>query len=198
MEKTKNNMDDKTLGMVALRTDQWCHIFFVQAQRFVKVFMDGTDGTFPWEENDKSSMHMGEKMFFITALHHAVEGLKCLKKELEKRNEDITLLNTVINMIATEDVIKDIKDLRNMNEHDIDYMIGNGNAQERFVRTVEKNGYKYKTNAQWTILIGDAQSFTIGNIQINDLIQRFKSQISTIDQLCKTIFEKYYFGIGGN
>lgn len=50
----------------------------------------------------------------------------------------------------------------------------------------------------WAVVIGDASSFTIGNVQIKDLIERFKSQISTIYQLCKTIFDKYYFGIGDN
>lgn len=185
-------MNNQTLALLALRTAQWCHVFLIQTKRFIDTFSEGTGGTFPWEEDDKSSIFLGDRLFFITALHHAVTNLNCVYKELKKRNEDVENLKIIIDSIVTEDMVKDIKDLRNMNEHDIDYMTGNGNSQKRFLSIVEKNGFRYQTNAHTTVLVGQAQSFSIGKIQIIELIKKFQLQMPQIDTICKEVFEKYY------
>lgn len=191
-EMNNREMNNQTLALLALRTAQWCHMFLIQTKRFIDAFNVGTEGTFPWEENDKSSIFLGDRLFFITALHHAVTNLNCVYKELKKRNEDVENLKTIIDTIVTEDMVKDIKDLRNMNEHDIDYMTKNGNSQKRFSSIVEKNNFRYQTNAHMTVLIGQAQSFTIGKIQIPELINKFKLQVPQIDTICEEVFEKYY------
>lgn len=187
----KKEMDNQTLALLALRTAQWSHMFLIQAKRFLNAFEDRGGGNFPWENDDSSSVYICDRLFFVTTLHHAIVNLKCIYAELKKRGENVADLKLIVDTLATESMLKDIRDLRNMNEHDIDYMTGNGNSQERFSSVVEKNNYKYQTNAHMTILIGKAQSFTIGKIQVPELIEKFKVQMPYIDNICKLVFEKY-------
>lgn len=190
-EMENKKMNNQTIALLALRTAQWCHMFLIQTKRFIDALDAGTGGTYPWEE-DKSSVFLGDRLFFITALHHATTNLSCLYEELNQCNEDVEDLKRIIDAIVTEDMLKDIKDLRNMNEHDIDYTTGNGNAQKRFSSIVEKDNFRYQTNAHWTVLIGQAKSFTIGKIQVLEIIEKFQLQMPQIDSICKEVFEKYY------
>lgn len=189
----ENGVDNKTLAMIALRTDKWSHMVITQAKRFLEAFDERTGGLCPWEQGGDKDLFICERLFLITALHHSLEGINGLIKELGNRNDSLKEeLMAIKDKIASESDIKKIRDLRNMNEHDIDYLSGHGNAQKRFTGEVERNGHKYVTNAHWTILIGDAESFTIGNVQIGDLIEKFKEQLPMIDGVCERIFMKYY------
>lgn len=184
-------MNNQMLALMALRTAQWCHMFLIQTGRFIDALDAGTGGTFPWEE-DRSSIFIGDRLFCITALHHAVTNLNRLHEELKKRDERAEDLKRIIDIIITKDMAKDIKDLRNMNEHDIDSMTENGNFQKRFSSMVKKNNFRYQTNAHMTVVIGPIQSFTIGKIQLSELIKNFRLQIPQIDAICKEVYEKYY------
>ena len=188
----ENEMDNKTLALLAVRTDQWCHMFLIQAKRFLNAFDDDCSGTFPWQDSKGSSIYVGERLFLITALHHAIVNLNCMYKELKKRDENVDDLKLIVDMIARKDMLRDILDLRNMNEHDIDYMTGNGRSQKRFFSIVEKNNYRYQTNAHMTVRIEKAQSFSIGNIQVPEIIKKFQLQMPEIDNICERIFVKYF------
>lgn len=192
MEKKKREMGAKELALLALRTDQWCHMFLIQTGRFIDALEDGTGGSFPWEENDRSSLFIGDRMFLITALHHAIKSLRNMQEELARRGENVEVINSIIEKIGTQRLLNDIRALRNMNEHDLEYMTGNGKSPEKFVCTVEKNGCRYRTTAHATVVIGDARSFTIGNIQIGDLVEKMKGLMPKIDRICQEIFEKYF------
>lgn len=191
MENKNKSMNNQTLAVLALRTAQWCHMFLLQTKRFLDAMEVGTGGAFPWEDNDKSSIYIGDRLFLITALQHAIVNLNCMYEEMKKREENVEDLKHIIDTIASEDMLRDIRDLRNMNEHDIDYMTGNGNSQERYLSIVEKNNYRYQTNAHWTVIIGAAQSFTIGKVQVEEIVKGFYQQMPHIDNICKMIFQKY-------
>ena len=138
---------------LSYRTCQWWNAVFMQARRFLKSSTDSREGD-PWENNNETGILIAERMFLITAINHAIENIEKLDYEL--RREKDTSLQTVIRAINKVASIKDIKNLRNMNEHDLDYLLNEGYQQDQFQTTVSENGYKINTTAAWTVKIGRA------------------------------------------
>ena len=185
-------MTARELAEVAVRTCQWVHIFRVQEKRFLEDFDRDRDGKYPWEGDDEVSLFVGDRIFMISAIHHVINGLDYLKKELNIRNESTKEIEAVLKEIAGEEIRRDLKLLRNMNEHDIEYMTENGRKQDQLQRQFKKNGVTYSINAQWTFVDGEKEVFLIGNIDMFELAKSVKKQIKNIDNICRQIFEKYF------
>lgn len=135
-------------------------------------------------------MFLAEKTFLITAIHHAIVNMERLNAELIYRGD--TSFQNVLDSVATEEERKQIRIWRNMNEHDLDYLSGNGNYQKEFITTVEKNGYRFQIDAFTTLVHGGAKLFLIGGIEIGQLLSRFKENMPQIQKKSEEVFEEYF------
>jgi hypothetical protein len=74
-----------------------------------------------------NDLRIVEEHFFVIAVSKAIDWLKEVKNfRLELSSEIDLFLQS----------LPEVKDLRNMQEHDVDYFKGKGNAQKRFVKTL--------------------------------------------------------------
>lgn len=92
--------------------------------------------------------------------------------------------------IATLEERKKIRTWRNMNEHDIDYLMGQGNQQKEFIKTIKVKEYSFKTHAFATIIYGDANLFLVGEIEIGMLLEKFKNNLPSICEKTRQVFEE--------
>ena len=82
----ESEMTSTQLFILSMQTCQWWNAVFVQAKRFFEVLEINHGGT-PWDESEDNSMFVAERMFLITALHHAIENLQKLNVELQRKND---------------------------------------------------------------------------------------------------------------
>ena len=180
-------MTSTQLSILSMQTCQWWNAVFIQAKKFLEVLENDHGGT-PWDEGDANSMFVAERMFLITALHHAIENLQKLNIELQ-RNNDCTF-QTVLDAIERVAPLEDIKNLRDMNEHGLDYLVDKGRKQEDFRKTVKKGDYEIHTTAAWTHVHGDAKVILLGTVAIDSLLLAMKEHHSIVKVKTKEIFEK--------
>lgn len=100
--------------LLAYQTCQWWNAVFVQAKRFFDVLDENHGGT-PWDQGDANSMFVAERMFLIMAIYHAIEDLEKLDYECQRKGD--ASFQPVLQRIETVASLKDIKNLRDMNEH---------------------------------------------------------------------------------
>lgn len=188
MNKTVKDipMTPNQLFILSLRAYQWWESVFVQAKRFFDALEKDSGGT-PWDENSPHNLMVAERMFLITALHHVVEAVEKLNAELLRNNDDS--LDNVIQAIDAVVPIQNIKDLRNMNEHSIEYLVEKGHKQDSFRTTIQTDHYNLLTTASWTIVLGDEQKVMIGNVPVDKLLVIMKEQTPIVRQKTKEIFE---------
>ena len=182
---TNTPMTRNQLFLLSLHTYQWWESVFVQAKRFLNALKNDTGGT-PWEDNNPHNLMIAERMFLITALHHVIEALEKLNVELLRNNDDA--LDKVLRAIDAVVPIQDIKNLRNMNEHSIEYLVGNGHKQDLFRTTIQTEHYNLTTTASWTMVLGDEQKIMIGNVPIDQLLVTMKAQTPIVREKTKEIF----------
>ena len=118
---------------------------------------------------------------------NAIENLEKLDYELQRIGD--SSMRGVLDAIDAVAPLEDIKNLRNMNEHILDYLMDEGHKQNQFKTTVNKNGYTILTTAAWTYEHIDADVTLIGNIDINRLIQCITNQLSLVRKKTKEVFE---------
>lgn len=177
--------------LLAYQTCQWWNAVFIQAKRFIDV-LDKSNGEEPWESGGETSAFLAERAFLIMAIHHAIEDLE--KLDYECRREGDSSLQSVLQDIETVASLEEIKNLRDMNEHNLDYLLGSGRKQDIFRSVVEKNGYTIHTTAAWTIVHGDTQTMLLGNVEIDKLLLKMKEHLPIVQNKTKTIFEKEITG----
>lgn len=158
----------------------------IQAKRFLDVLEDDHGGD-PWN-NEKNSMFIAERVFLITAIFHAIEDLEKLDLELQRTGDNS--LHLVIEAIEKVAPLVDIKNLRDMNVHNLDYLMDEGRKQDQFRSTVTKGEFAIHTTAAWTIVHGDAKIMLLGNVEIDKLLATMKEQLSFVQAKTKEIFEK--------
>ena len=173
--------------LLAYQTCQWWNAVFIQAKRFTDV-LDKSNGEEPWESGGETSAFLAERAFLIMAIHHAIEDLE--KLDYECRREGDSSLQSVLQAIETVTSLEEIKNLRDMNEHNLDYLLGSGWKQDLFRSVVEKNGYIIHTTAAWTIVHGDAQTMLLGNVEIDKLLLVMKEQLPFVRKKTKEVFDK--------
>lgn len=178
-------MTNHQLYMLANQSGQWYNAVLEQGKRFLEAF-DSTQGQFPWD--DESHMFLAEKVFLITAINHAIRHLERLDYELKERGD--TSFDRLLSLIASAEERKKIKEWRNMNEHDIEYLAGEGRNRQNFISVVEKNGQHIGIDAFSTFLHGGIGVFMIGNIEIDKLLLNFKENRSEILKKVEKVFDK--------
>ncbi|MBQ7314470.1 MAG: hypothetical protein IJW83_00465 [Clostridia bacterium] len=110
-----------------------------------------------------------------------------------QRNNDATF-QAVLDAIEAVASLEDIKNLRDMNEHGLDYLVDKGRKQDDYRKTVEKGEYKIHTTAAWTHVHGDAQLILLGNVEIDKLLLVMKEHHSIVKSKTKEIFERSIYG----
>lgn len=179
--------------LLAHQTCQWWNAVFVQAKRFFDVLETGQVGM-PWDTEDTNDIFIAERVFFIMAISHAIEDLEKLDYECQREGD--SSLQPVLQAIEASVSLHDIKNLRDMNEHNLDYLLGEGQKQNEFYTTVEKNGYKIPTTASWTQVHGDADVILLGNVEIDKLLLVMKEQLPFVREKTKEVFEKGLMATG--
>ena len=175
------------LFTLSYQTCQWWNAIFIQAKRFLEVWKDHTGGD-PWEHGEKGSLFVADRMFLIVAIHHAIENLEKLDIELQRQND--TTLHSVIKAIESVAPLQDIKNLRDMNTHSLDYLAEKGFMQDQFRSTIKKGDIRIMTTASWTIVHGDAKLFLLGNVPIDKLLQVMKEQLPFVRAKTEEVFYK--------
>lgn len=175
------------LWQLALNTAHWCHAVIWQAKRFLDALDDTNKGS-PWDE--LPSFLVPEKVFLITAIEHAIRNLQRLNVAMTERG-DVSLA-PVIGAIVSEEEWERITLLRNMNEHDDAYIVGKGHKQDKFISTISKNGYHFRIDPFTIFAHGDAGLFTIGNIEIKNLVISFKQNWPKISEITEHVFNDTY------
>lgn len=179
-------MTSTQLFILSMQTCQWWNAVFIQAKRFFDILESDHGGT-PWDEGNANSLFVAERMFLITALHHGIENLQKLNIELQRKNDNT--FQTVVDAIEVVAPLEDIKNLRDMNEHGLDYLVDKGRKQDDYRKTVKKGDYKIHTTAAWTHVHGDAKVILLGNVEIDNLLLVMKEQLPIVKAKTKEIFE---------
>ncbi|MBR2445502.1 MAG: hypothetical protein IKB28_02415 [Clostridia bacterium] len=182
----ESEMTSTQLFILSMQTCQWWNAVFVQAKRFFEVLEINHGGT-PWDESEDNGMFVAERMFLITALHHAIENLQKLNIELQRKNDNT--FQPVLDAIELVAPLEDIKNLRDMNEHGLDYLVDKGRKQDDYRKTVEKGDYRIHTTAAWTHVHADANLILLGNVEIDKLLLVMKEQLPIVKAKTKEIFE---------
>ena len=172
--------------MLAHHTCQWWNAVFVEATRYFHT-LDETHGDMPWEGCDENHMFIPERMFLIMAIYHAIENLQKLDIDLQREND--FSLQSILESIATVAPLQEIKNMRDMNEHSLDYLVEKGKRQSEYQMTTTHNGYKFLTTPSWTIVHGDAKVILFGNIRIDQLLMTMKELLPLVQSKTKEIFE---------
>jgi len=175
------------LWQLALNTAHWCHAVTWQTKRFLDA-LDNSNARSPWDE--PPSFLVPERVFLITAIEHAIRNLRQLDLVMSERGD--ASLSPIIGAIVSEEGWEQVTLWRNMNEHDDAYIAGKGHKQDKFISTISKNGYHFKIDPFTIFLHGDADLFTIGNIEIVDLFLRFKEGWPKILEITERIFNDAY------
>lgn len=187
LDKVKNRpMNSTQLWILSAQTCQWWNAVMVQAKRFFDILDDEHGGT-PWDNGDNNSMFIAERMFLIVAIYHAIENLQKLDIEMQRVND--CSLSDVLNAINAVTPLDDIKNLRDMNIHKLDYLVEEGRKQNQFRSTITEGEYTIHTTAAWTVVHGDAKMILIGKVQIDKLILAMKEQLPVVQKRTKEIFE---------
>lgn len=184
-------MTSTQLFILSMQTCQWWNAVFIQADRFFYILENHHGGT-PWDEEDANSLFVAERMFLIIAIHYAIENLRKLNIELQ-REQDFSL-QKVLQTIENTASFSDIKNLRDMNEHSLDYLVDKGKNQEHFRSLIKKGDYMTLTTAAWTHVYGDEQVTFLGNVPIDKLILTMKNQLPIVRQKTKEIFDRELIG----
>lgn len=183
----KQEMNNNQLFWLAIRTSQWWNAVIFQAERFFDALEIEHGGT-PWDKDDTNSRFTAERMFLIVSLHHAIECLQKMNIELQRSND--TTFQAVVKEIEKVASLEDIKDLRDMNEHIMDYSLHLGRKQGKLVSEKTIDDKVYTESALWTHQDHDNHRILIGTIEINRLIDTIKTQLPIVQQKTKEIFDR--------
>ena len=181
----KHEMNSTQLFTLSVQTCQWWNAVIVQAKRFFAALNNNHGGT-PWEEDDSNSIFVADRMFLIVAIFHAIENLQKLDIELQRDND--CSMSQVLNAINDVAPLEDIKNLRDMNIHGLDYLVEKGRRQDLFRTTVNEGEYAVQTTAAWTFIHGDSKVILIGNVRIDKLLLVMKEQLPIVQEKTKAVY----------
>ena len=180
-------LTDWQLEQLAHHTCQWWNAVLTQGKRFIDA-LQSDHGKEPWDKSNTNNMFVAERIFFITAIHHAIEYLQKLNIELQ-RADDWSLQN-VLEAIEEVAPLQDILSLRNMNEHGLEYLLGKRRKQKEFISTAKTGDCAIKIPANMTFVHGGAQVFLLGNVPIDKLLSVMREQLPVVYLKTKGIHYK--------
>ena len=169
---------------IAIQTSKWWRAVFVQGRRFLDVF-DSDEVDWPWDDNEDRNAYNVERLLLITTIHHAIEHLEVLNDELVRRGDNS--LNEVYQKVGAT-VSEKLNLVRNVNEHQLEYIVLPEKHAEKFFCTATKNGISLNTNRLQTVLLGKQKIFTIGDVDFGELLINMKEQYPTVKRVTESIF----------
>lgn len=184
-------MTSTQLFILTQQVCQWWNAVFIQSDRFFNMLNISHGGT-PWDNSENNSMFVADRMFLIIAIYHAVEDLQKLNIELQRNND--TSLQLILEDIEKIAPWSDLKDLRDMNVHNLDYLVNKGKKEKDFRSTVKIGNNEILTTAAWTHINHDENVILIGKIRIQELINVMKRHFPFVSVKTKQIYEKTLLG----
>ncbi len=187
----KHQMTSTQLFILSQKVCQWWNAVFIQADRFFDVLNTSHGGT-PWDDGENCSLFGADRMFLIVAIHHAIENLQKLNIELQRDND--TSLQFVLDNIEKVAPWEDMKNLRDMNIHDLDYLVKKGQKQDKFHSKVKIGDDEILTTAAWTNTNHDANVILVGKIKIKELLSVMETYLPFIRQKTKQVYDETLYG----
>lgn len=182
-------MTKEQLGIYAYRTCQWWNAVFIQWNRFREA-MNKQHGTDPWTEEGNDDIFIPERMFLIEAVFHAVEGLEKINIELQRDNDNA--FQRIINEIETVVPLMAYKDLRDMNEHELDYLIEEGDRKGKYITMYEGDKYAVRQGAGNTYYNKNMKIFLLGSVPIEELVNIMKKNLPIIWGKTEELFYRMF------
>lgn len=194
MKKEKESALKKASGdqiaKMAYDSAMWYKTFFLQAIRLAECKNEEEPFLLPWHEYSEMPV-AAERFFMILAIDHALTNIKDLDFTLQSRND--SRLKEIKEELLDKDGFYDkIRQLRNANEHNTEYCLGVGNAQDSFFRVVSTKYGDFKINSHFFFQIGD-EAF-IGGVNFMDVLKHMAANRDKIIPLLQTIMWEYYGG----
>lgn len=186
-----HEMTSTQLFILTQQVCQWWNAVFIQSDRFFNILNVSHGGT-PWDNSENNSLFAADRMFLITAIYHAVEDLQKLNIELQRNND--TSLQLILEDIEKIAPWSDLKDLRDMNVHNLDYLVKKGKKEKDFRSTVKIGNNEILTTAAWTHINHDENVILIGKIRIQELLNVMKRHFTFVSMKTKQIYEKTLLG----
>lgn len=193
-ENKEFKTEEQRIGELALRTAQWCNASLHQFKRFVEALEFPNEGKLPWDQGENSSLLHAEKIFLVTAICQTIQYLEALRNKLRERGDDS--LVPLLDSVATEDERRQIKQWRNINEHELEYIQGKGVKQNRAKNpSLCLSNFFVGVNDGIMYINGNSKAFYLGRIRIDHLIFRIKKNRPAILKRTNEIFYAYHYGI---
>jgi hypothetical protein len=124
------------------------------------------------EYND---LRIVDEHFFVTSVSKAIDWLKEVKKFKPELLSDIDMF---IHSLP------EVKDLRNMREHDVDYFKGKGIAQDRFIKTLTD------TSVDASASFSDDNGYLIGGrLNVQQAMKAAEKLYPKIEKVVLTVHE---------
>lgn len=122
-----------------------------------------------------------EEHFFVIALGKSIDFIKRMKSKRVKEIEDVT--NNVLKFIDIKIGLENISDMRNMREHDDEYIEGKGNKPESFFVTSEDGYIRADATSTINIYNKHGDKYYLGNkiIEINTVVEVYKQILPIIE-----------------
>ncbi len=149
--------------------------------------MEKHHGGTPWDINDTISNFTADRFFLILSLYNAIECLQKMDIELQRENDKT--FETVLKEIEKAANLDDIKNLRDMNEHYLDYLVDLGQKQDQFRTAYKKDGRDILTTAAWTQIDSNADMILLGNVEINKLLRVMEKQLPIVRSKTRKIYD---------
>ena len=89
---------------------------------------------------------------------------------------------------------EDMKNLRDMNIHDLDYLVEKGQKQDKFCSKVKIGYGETLITAAWTHINHDVNVVLVGKIKIKELLSVMETHLPFIRQKTKQIYDESLFG----
>ena len=114
------------------------------------------------------------------------------EKELEVRNVDIIerLKDIKEELLDKDGFYNKIHQLRNANEHKIEYELGIGHGQESFINEVSTKYGKIKTNSHWLLQVED--ELFVGDVNFVEILNHMAVYRDKIIPVLERICWEYY------
>lgn len=180
-------MNNGQLSMLAVNVCQWWNAAIIQANRFFEVLKVLCGGG-PWDDDENYSLFIADRMFLIIAIYHALEDLQKLNIEIQRSND--TSLQVVLDEIEKVAPWEDVKNLRDMNIHDLDYLVERGQKQNKFRSMIQIGDTEFLTTAAWTFDCLEEEIVFVGNIKIKELLSVMETQLPFVRQKTKQVYDK--------
>ena len=177
--------------ILSMDTCQWWNAVEMQACRFYQILKQPHGGT-PWDKDEQISAFVADRMFLIVAIFHAIENLEKMNMELSRKGDNS--LQIILNDIEHVAPLKDIKNLRDMNIHKLDYLVEKGQKKEQFRTTISEGDRQHLTTAAWTHIDHDTNSVFLGNVNLGKLLDVFNKHSPFVRTKSREVYDEELFG----